>query len=70
MFDYLTKASTIHLKEFTEDSINYLGWELNFSLDHQDILNTAYTVSMNTSQWERLSWKTANDFSQQYKVSF
>ena len=32
MFDYLTKTSIINLKEFTVDSINYLGWESNLSI--------------------------------------
>ena len=32
MFDYLTTASVINLKEFTVDSINYIGWESNFSI--------------------------------------
>ena len=54
MFDYLTKTSFINLKQFTVDSINYIGWELNLSIRPK---NTVYTVSMNTNQWERLSWK-------------
>ena len=32
MFDYLTTASVINLKKFTVDSINYIGWESNFSI--------------------------------------
>ena len=32
MFDYLIKASIINFKQFTVDSIYYLGWELNFSI--------------------------------------
>ena len=32
MFDYLTKTSNINLKEFTVESINYFGWESNFSI--------------------------------------
>ena len=30
MFDYLTKTQVINLKEFAADSINYLGWKLNY----------------------------------------
>ena len=32
MSDYLTKTSIINLKDFTVDSIDYLGWESNFSI--------------------------------------
>ena len=32
MFDYLAEASTINLKKFIMDSVNYLGWELNLSI--------------------------------------
>ena len=35
MFDYLTKPSLINLKEFTVDSINYIGWESNPSIRPQ-----------------------------------
>ena len=36
MFYYLTKISIINLKEFTVDSINYLGWESNLSIRAQN----------------------------------
>ena len=36
----------INLKEFIVERINYLGWESDLS------------ISMNTDQWNRLSWKT------------
>ena len=35
MFDYLTKTSTINLKQFTVDSINCIGWESNLSVRPQ-----------------------------------
>ena len=53
MFDYFTRISIINWKEFTVDSI--LVHNRILPLDHK---NTVYTVSMNTHQWQRLSWKT------------
>ena len=41
------------------DSINYLGWESNFSIRLPRGFKILSTVSVNTKQWERLSWKTA-----------
>ena len=41
MFYYLTKMSIINLKEFTVNSINYLGWESNLSIRAQ---NTACDI--------------------------
>ena len=35
MFDYLTKTSTINLKQFTVDSINCIGSESNLFLRPQ-----------------------------------
>ena len=35
IFDYLTKTSIINLREFTVDSINFLGWEWNLSIRPQ-----------------------------------
>ena len=60
MFDYLTKTWIITLKKFEIDSVNYLGWNWNLSIRPSRIfLNTVQPVSMNTKQWEILSWKTA-----------
>ena len=58
MFDYLTKTSVINLKEFIVESINYLGWESNLSIRPPRFFKYCLEVSMNTNQWERLSWKT------------
>ena len=58
MFDYLTKTSIINLKEFIVESINYLGWESNLSIRPPRFFKYCLEVSMNTNQWERLSWKT------------
>ena len=58
MFDYLTKTSVINLKEFIVESINYLGWESNLSIIPPRFFKCCLEVSMNTNQWERLSWKT------------
>ena len=59
-FWLFNKNFIINLKEFTMDNINYLGWGSNFCIrpptSYSIILST---VSMNTNQWERLSWKTA-----------
>ena len=42
------------------DSINDLSSESNLSIrPPRFFLNTVYKVSMNTNQWEKLSWKTA-----------
>ena len=49
----------INLKEFTLDSINYLGWEWNFSIRLPRGFKILSTVSVNTKQSERLSWKRA-----------
>ena len=49
----------INLKEFSPDSINYLGWESNFSIRLPRGFKILSTVTVNTNQWERLSWKTA-----------
>ena len=49
MFDYLTKFSIINLKEFTVDSINNFGWELDFSIRLERFLNNVNTVSMSTN---------------------
>ena len=59
MFDYLTKFSIINLKEFTVDSINNFGWELDFSIRLERFLNHVNTVSMSTNVWKILSWKKA-----------
>ena len=59
MFDYLTKTSIINLKEFIVESINYLGWESDLFTRPQGFFKSCLEVSMNTNQWERLSWKTA-----------
>ena len=58
MFDYLTKISIINLKEFIVESINHLGWESDLFNRPQGFLKSCLEVSMNTNQWERLSWKT------------
>ena len=58
MFDYLTKTSIINLKEFIVESINYLGWESDLSIRPPRFFKYCLEVSMNTNQWERLSWKT------------
>ena len=58
MFDYLRKTSIINLKEFTMETINYLGWESNFSTRPPRFFNYCLEVSMNTNHCERLSWKT------------
>ena len=58
MFDYLTKISIINLKEFIVESINYLGWESNLSIRPPRFFKYCLEVSVNTNQWERLSWKT------------
>ena len=43
------------------DSINDLGWQLTVSFKTTKIfLHPVYTVLMNTNQFQRLSWKTAN----------
>ena len=39
--------------------INNLGWESNFSIRPPRVFKILSTVSVNTNQWERLSWKTA-----------
>ena len=49
----------INLKEFTLEDINYLGWESIFSIRLPRGFKILSTVSVSTSQWERLSWKTA-----------
>ena len=56
MFDYLTKASVINFKEFIVESISYLGWESNLSIRPPKFFKYCLEVSMNTNQWERLSW--------------
>ena len=58
MFDYLTKISIINLKEFIVESINHLGWESDLFTRPQGFFKSCLEVSMNTNQWERLSWKT------------
>ena len=58
MFDYLTKTSVINLKQFVVERINYLDWESNLSIRPRRFLKYCLEVSMNTNQWERLSWKT------------
>ena len=56
MSDCLTKTSIINLKEFIV--INYLSWESDLSTRPPKFFEYCLEVSMNTSQWERLSWKT------------
>ena len=58
MFGYLTKTSTINLKEFIVESINCLGWESDLSTRPTRFCKYCLEVSMNTNQWERLSSKT------------
>ena len=59
MFDYLTKISSINLKKFILKSINHLDWESNLSIIPLRFSKCFLEVSMNISQWERFSWKTA-----------
>ena len=40
------------------ESINYLGWESDLSIRPPRFFKYCLEVSMNTNQWERLSWKT------------
>ena len=40
-------------------SINYLGFESNLSIRHHTFFKYCLEVSMITTQWERLGWKTA-----------
>ena len=42
------------------ESINYLGLESNLSIRPPTFFKYCLEVSMNTSQWERLKWKTEN----------
>ena len=49
----------INLKGFALDSLNYLGWEWNFSIRLPRGFKILSTVSVNTKQSERLSWKRA-----------
>ena len=58
MFDYSTKILIITLREFTVESKNHLGWELDISTRPQGFFKYCLKVSMNTSQSERLTWKT------------
>ena len=58
MFNYLTKASVINLKEFIVKRINYLGWEWNLSIRPPRFFKYCLEVSMKKNQRERLSWKT------------
>ena len=58
MFDYLTKTSIINLKKFIVESINDLGWEADLFIRPPRFFKYCLEVSMNTNQWERLSWKT------------
>ena len=52
MFDYLTKASVINLKEFIVGRINYLGWEWNLSIRPLRFFKYCLEVSMKTNQRE------------------
>ena len=58
MFDYLTKTLINNLKEFIVETINYLGWESDFSTRPQRFFKYCLEVSMNTNQRVRFSWKT------------
>ena len=49
MFDYLTKNSIINLKEFIVETINYLGWELDFSTRPPRFFKYCLEVSMNAN---------------------
>ena len=40
------------------ESINYLGWESDLSTRRPRFFKYCLEVSLNTNQWERLSWKT------------
>ena len=40
------------------ESINYFGWESDLSTRPPRFFKYCLEVSMNTNQWERLSWKT------------
>ena len=40
------------------ESINYLGWESNLSIRPPRSFKYCLEVSLDTNQWERLSWKT------------
>ena len=53
MFDYLSKTSTINLKEFIVKTIDYLGWELDLSTRSPRFFKYCLEVSMNTNQWQR-----------------
>ena len=48
-----------HLKEFIMERLNYFSWESNLSIRPPRFFKYYLEVSMNTNQWERLSWKTA-----------
>ena len=54
MFGYLIKPSIMNLKEFTVDSINYFGCELNFFNLRIEVVNwnTVYTFSKWTQSSE------------------
>ena len=55
MFNYLTKASVINLKEFLVKRINYLGWEWNLSIRPPRFFKYCLEVSMKKNQREKLS---------------
>ena len=40
------------------ESVNYLGWESDLSTRPPRFFKYCLEVSMNTNQWERLTWKT------------
>ena len=44
--------------EFIVKSQNYLGWESDLSTRPPRFFKYCLEVSMNTNEWERLSWKT------------
>ena len=58
MSDYLAQTLVINLKEFIVESLNCLGWELDLSIRPPRFFKYCVEVSMNTNQWEILSWKT------------
>ena len=46
------------MKEFIVETINYLGWESDLSIRPPRFFKYCLEVSMNTNQWEKLSWRT------------